>query len=323
LLELATGYQRSKILFALIDLGLPTLLAERPRSLEEIAATLGADPLAADRFLNACVALGLLVREGDRFRNGPESEHFLVRGTPAYLGDLLGRYHRTSYSAAWAQFPQRLCAWRAGRTADLLWVEGAVAGAELEGRHRLTLLTGDALGVAVDLSLHRRLLDLGGGTGGMSIALCRRFPALRAVIVEVAGALPAARERIRASGLADRIEVLEGDLVDSPLPPGCDVVLLANVLSMLSATASRSLLARLFDYLPSGGTAILSGWMLDCDKTGPLLSALFCMEDIILGAPDVERTSATYADWLAQAGFRDVERATYFEPAGFVLGRKP
>jgi hypothetical protein len=59
LLELATGYQRSRTLWAVIRLEIPALLADGPRPLAEIAAVLGADPLAADRLLGACCARAL------------------------------------------------------------------------------------------------------------------------------------------------------------------------------------------------------------------------------------------------------------------------
>src|ERR671912_291392 len=87
LLDLAIGYQRSKTLFALVEFGLPTLLARRPLTLEEIAREIQLHPVAAARFLNACIALELLERVGGEFRNTVRAERFLVRGRPAYLGD--------------------------------------------------------------------------------------------------------------------------------------------------------------------------------------------------------------------------------------------
>src|SRR5262245_52579188 len=179
LLELATGFERSKALFALIQLEIPTLLAEGPRTPASIAATIGADTLAIGRLLGVGVELGLLVRVGDQFSNTPVANEFLVRGAPSYLGDALLRYERVSYSEAWAQFAGRLCEWRRGGSG--LSLEGAPVGAEIEGQHRLALLAGEALARTYDLSSHRRLLDLGGGTGAMSIALCQRYSGLDAV----------------------------------------------------------------------------------------------------------------------------------------------
>ncbi len=322
LIELATAYQRSKILFALIRFGVPTLLAGGPRSLGEIASDLGVDVLAAHRFLNACAELGLLIRVGDGFRNAPEAQRFLVRGAPDYLGDAFHRYERASVSDAWAQFDRSLRAWHSGGARGPLSTELAPTGDEIEGHHRLSLLTGNALGGALDLTGHRRLLDLGGGTGAMSIALCRRFPALEAIVLELPAITAQTRAHVRDSGL-DRIAVREGDFVAEPLPEGSDVVLLANVLSMLDREAIRALLVRVYEHLAPGGRIVLSGWMLDDDKSGPLLPTLLSLEDITLGAPDVERSAEQYAGWLARAGFVDIERAMYFEPTSYVSGLKP
>jgi hypothetical protein len=46
------------------------------------------------------------------------------------------------------------------------------------------------------------------------------------------------------------------------------------------------------------------------------------LEDIVLGAPDVERSVATYSEWLAEAGFQDIGHTMYFEPASLIVGHK-
>lgn len=322
LIELATGYQRSKILFAFVALELPTWLAGGPRGLDEVAGKLGADPLAIERFLDACVTLGLVIREGDAFHNSPESQRFLVGGAPTDLGDLFRRYERDSSSEAWARLAQQLRSWRPGTMNERLLAEHAAFDIEIRGQHQLSLLAGEALAWELDLSAHRCLLDLGGGTGAMAIALCQQFQALRAIVIELPAMVPEARARVRECGLEDRIEVRAGDLVVGPLPGGCDIVLLANMLSLSSCATNRALLRRIFQQLPVGGTVLLSGWMLDDDRPQSILPALFCLEDIVLGAPDVERSVATYAEWLAEAGFQDIGHTMYFEPASLIVGHK-
>jgi SAM-dependent methyltransferase len=319
LLELATAYQRSRILHAFIRLEIPSMLAGATRSAAEIGSRIGADPVAADRFLNACVDLGLLVRDENGFHDAPVTQRFLLPGTPSDLTEALVRHDRMSGSQAWAQIAARLRSWRRGGCA--LSGEGNPLEGEIEGLHRLSLLAGEALGRAIDLSRRRRLLDLGGGTGAMSIGLCRRFPDLGAVIVERPEVAPVAREFVKACGLGERIEVREGDFLKCPIPGG-DVALLANVMSMLSVEASRHVLGRIHQHLPADGMIVLSGWMLDDDETGPLLPALLCLEDILLGAPEVERSAATYASWLGEAGFIDIAHGSYFEPARYVAGYK-
>src|SRR5215510_2963138 len=143
LLELATGFERSKVLFALIELEIPTLLAERPSSDGSIAAALGADALAVGRLLGAGVDLGILIRSEVGYSNTPLAQEFLVRGSSSYLGDALRRYERMSYSELWPQFARRLREWRRGESP--LSLEGTPVGDEIAGQHRLTLLAGEAL----------------------------------------------------------------------------------------------------------------------------------------------------------------------------------
>lgn len=322
LLELATGYQRSKTLFAAVDFALPTLLARGPLAVEEIATALEIHPLAADRFLNACVAIGLAEREGRTYRNAPLAETYLVRGGAAYLGDLVARYDRTSYFV-WTDLATRLRAWTPGETDATPPTDADQGESSLAAQHNLAVLTGRALADAYDFSAHTTMLDLGGGSGGMSIAVCAARPHMRAVVFDLEGPTRLARSLVEEAGLADRVRVETGDFKEDPLPEGFDVALLANLLSVSSEETNRRLLARVFEALPPGGGVILSGWILDDTHTGPLLPVLFCLEDIVWRAPDVERSASTYARWLVDAGFAHVERVAYSPPWSAVVARKP
>lgn len=320
LLDLATGYQRAKILFALVEFAVPTLLAGRSLPLSQMAHSLGLHKIAADRFLNACVALGLLEREGQAYRNTALSECFLVQGTPTYLGDQLLKYDRASYPN-WADLTKRLREWQPGATDDA--PPPADQGqASIIAQHNLSLLVGHGLGEIYDFSSHRRMLDLGGGTGAMSLGICRTHKRLHAIIFDLPAIAEVAREFVRRSDMADRIEVRAGDFKQDELPAGFDVVLLANLLSTASEETNRGLLQKLYELLPDGGAVILSGWILDDNRTSPLIPVLFCLEDINWQAPDVERSASTYKSWLAEAGFVELERRMYCPPTSMIAGRK-
>jgi 3-hydroxy-5-methyl-1-naphthoate 3-O-methyltransferase len=321
LLELATGYQRSKTLFALVEFGVPTMLAGRSLPLAEIAAALGVHPLAADRFLNAGVALGLLERLGDKFRNTALAEQFLVRDEPTYLGDQFALYDRASYPT-WSDLAEKLRRWRPGATDDRPPVDADQGADSMRAQHNLAVMVGHALGQAYDFSAHRRMLDLGGGTAGMSLGVCGLHPGLRAVVYDLPEVAEVARELIRAGGMEGRIEVATGNFKTDELPGGFDLALLANLLSVASEATNRELLARVYGQLPEGGAVILSGWILDNGRTSPLIPVLFCLEDINWEAPDVERSAATYEVWLADAGFSEIERRVYCPPTSMIVGRK-
>ncbi len=90
------------------------------------------------------------------------------------------------------------------------------------------LATGVAMGglyakIADDLvreiGAAERILDIGCGPGRLLVELARRFPDARLTGVDLDPAmLAAARERLMAEGLDDRVELLVADAVSLPLP---------------------------------------------------------------------------------------------------------
>jgi SAM-dependent methyltransferase len=321
LLDMAHAYQRSKTLFALVEFELPTLLARQSLKLEEIAAALKLHPLAAESFLNACVALGLLARVDEKFHNSALAEEFLVRGRQGYLGDQFGSYDRTSYPL-WANLVQNLRRWQPGATDDKLPDEDDQGERGMRERHNLSLLVGHALGQAFDFSAFSRMLDVGGGTGAMSLSICALHSKLRSLVFDLPQVAALAREYASQSAVAERIEVVAGNFKLDELPTDFDVALLANLLSVASPETNRKLFKRIYERLPDGGAIILSGYVLDDGRTSPLIPVLFCLQDINWQAPDVERDVKTYRGWLEDAGFVEIEQQTYCPPTSMLTGRK-
>ncbi|MEJ7615955.1 MAG: methyltransferase [Pyrinomonadaceae bacterium] len=325
LLDLATGYQRSKALFTFVELRVATLLAYAPQALshEELARILEVHPLAVDRLLNVCVALGLLERDqkGEGYRNSALAEEFLVEGRPTYLGAQLLNYDRTSYPL-WADLTTKLREWRPAKTDDETPPADDQGAESMSAQHNLALLVGSALGASYDFSQHRRMLDLGGGTAAMSIGVCAQHAHLRSTVFDLPLITREASKFIAAAGLADQIKVEGGNFKEDDLPNEFDVALLANLLSVASERTNRQLFERIHRLLPAGGAIILSGWILNDDRTGPLIPLLFCLEDIGWQAADVERTRSRYQSWLADAGFVSLEHRAYCAPTSMIIGRK-
>ncbi|MDQ3920500.1 MAG: acetylserotonin O-methyltransferase, partial [Acidobacteriota bacterium] len=286
------------------------------------ARAISLHPVAADRFFNACVALGLLRREGGEVRNAQLSARFLVKGEPTYLGDFFLKYDHASYPR-WDDLVHRLRAWRPGATDDEPPPAADQGEAGMRARHNYSLLVAHALGKSYDFSRHRVMLDLGGGTGAYSISLCRSHESLRAVVFDLPPVARLAREYVTESDVSPRVEVRAGDFKKDALPAGFDVALLADLLSVASEETNRALLREIYGRLPGGGAVIVSGWILDDVRTSPLVPVLFCLEDINWRAPDVERSASTYAGWLAEAGFVEIEHKTYCPPTSMIVGRKP
>ena len=89
ILQTGLAFWPSKTLLSAIEMGLFTELANGAESFDAISARLGLHPRAARDFLDALVALGFLSRDGDRYANTPETDLFLDRKKPSYIGGIL------------------------------------------------------------------------------------------------------------------------------------------------------------------------------------------------------------------------------------------
>lgn len=320
-LEIITGYQRSRVLFTFIELEVPTLLSGKKLSAAHLAKHLQIHPLAMDRFLNTCVSIDILEKEGEKFFNSEFAENYLVKGAEFYLGGNVRRHRKRSY-AAWENLTEALKNWNYDETSSENpddEDQGAEAVAE---QHNLALLHGFELAKAFDFTNFSKILDVGGGTGAMSIALCKSFPKLEATVFDLPENIKVAEDFVKKNRLKKRIKTVGGDFQKDNLPTGFDAALLANFMAVADAESNKKLLKQIYDRLPSGGVCILSGWIIEDSHVVPQISVLFCLEDICWNAPDVERSFKVYKSWLREAGFKNIKSKKYLEPTRIIYGYK-
>lgn len=321
LLELMAAYQKSRVLFSFMELGIPEVLNGKELSALQIARQKEIAPLAMERFLNACVTVGLLTRRGNKFANTETTENFLIKDKTFYLGGQIERQRKRSYPV-WEKLTSRLKKWEYGsnqKAAPETDDQGAQAMAE---QHNLALLHGFELAKSFDFSGYKRILDLGGGTGAMSIALCQSYPQLEAIVFDLPENIEIAEKFVKKENLLNRISLVGGDFKKDTLPADFDVVLLANFMAVADAAENKKLLKKLFKKLPANGACILSGWIIDDSHLTPQIPVLFCLEDICWSAPDVERSEQVYTEWLKKAGFSKIKCQTYLEPTKMLYGFK-
>ncbi|NIU63509.1 MAG: SAM-dependent methyltransferase, partial [Pseudomonas stutzeri] len=76
------------------------MLGEDALTAEEVAQRCQAQLRSTALLLNACVALGFLRKEDDRYANSPEALESLIPGKPTYIGDRIK--HDEWLYAVWA-----------------------------------------------------------------------------------------------------------------------------------------------------------------------------------------------------------------------------
>ena len=315
ILRLASGFMAAKHLFAASELGLFEALADAPASLDALAARTGLTRRAARISADAMVALAILERDGDVYRNSPTADRFLAGKAPSDLRPLLRLWDKISYPA-WADFAEALARGPVREVFELDEEMQAIASAGIEA-----VLAGpaNALGQVVDFSSSRRLLDVGGGTGSWSLATARRYPHLRGTVVELPAVATLAEQRIAAAGLADRLAVVAADAMADDLPTGHDTVLVANLVHYWSPETNAALLRRVRNAVQPGATLLLADFWTDPTHTEPVQAALMAGEFAAhLREGDVYSVEEV-REWLPAAGWRFLEHLSLAGPQTLIL----
>ena len=76
-----------------------------------------------------------------------------------------------------------------------------------------------------DLSVHRTLLDVGGGSGGLSIAVTEAVPGIEATVVDLPTITHITQRYLDEAGAADRVKVVSADAVNQTLTGSYDAAL--------------------------------------------------------------------------------------------------
>ncbi|HTX44618.1 MAG TPA: methyltransferase [Methanocella sp.] len=239
-----------------------------PVTLDCISGELGVDDVFLGYLLDVLAASGYaekMERGGiTYYKNTAVSEHYLNSKSPSFVGDAVLDDPGT-YEALWGyvdEGPGDTAITKDYWTPELLKSIGSFA-----------LLGHVQAGVdRVDLSGRKKMLDVGGGHGLFSIFFTKKYPGLKAWVLDLPAVAGLARENIERYGAADRVNVIPGDF--QGLKPGdvYDAIFISNVtasydeLCMLISNARRS--------LRRGGVLVLRNYVSDAgmDEWSPLIT---------------------------------------------------
>lgn len=306
ILDLASAFYDSCVLFTASDLDVFRALSELEiADAERLALDLDCNPHTMRLLLNACVAVGLLEKNGASYSNTPESAAFLVSGSPGDLSRAI-RYNRDVYDA-WGKLPQLI------RTGEPVEAPSLHLGDDpdrtrtfVHSMHARCLAIGRAVMPAVNLSESTHLLDIGGGPGTYSVLAAQQNPELRCTVLDLPAVAAIAAELIADTDVANRVTTLPGSYHDTEFPP-CDVAHFFGVLHQESPESIRALFRRAFDALEPGGKIHVMDMMTDESRTAPKFSALFAVNMALTTHNGWVFSDHDAESWLADVGFEQIE----------------
>jgi precorrin-6B methylase 2 len=300
--HIAYGFIASKALFAALEIGIFTLLADRSRTPAELSAQTGLASNRLSTLLHALAGLKLVVPEGTGYANAPVSQRYLVRGAPEDLGDYFRLQVGGQIYPALLHLDQGIN----GTGHDTL--SGMLACPDeahkfTAAQHAGSLGAARALADRIDLTGAARLLDVGGGSGAFSMAFCERTQDLRATVLDLPPVVEVARTYVAEAGMAGRIDLVAGDAVRTTWSGGQDVVLMSYLLSALSDSEIDVVLAKAHACLMPGGLLIIHDFTLDDHGPGPIWATLWFLQYLAYQPDATSFSAADLGDRLRRAGF--------------------
>lgn len=150
----------------------------------------------------------------------------------------------------------------------------------------------------LDLSDVKRMMDLGGGSGVVSMALLRKYPALTSTVVDIENVCIAGREIAAEEGLSDRISYHVADFATGEFPNSFDLILQCDV-----GVHNMDLYLKLFGSLKPGGRLVFVEHFSPVENYAPTTRVAWTFVDSLqdpnFSFPTISQITAD----LSQVGF--------------------
>ena len=313
--QMIRGYMPSRCILTALELDIFTAVGDGANA-EQIGARLHANVRAVGMLLNALVALKLLSKSGDDYKNTPESARFFVEGSKDNQRN--GLVHTADIWHRWSTLTDAVRKGTRvpiGRDDTPEWTRNFIAGMQRNARDRAPLVV-KALGAACV----RRVLDLGGGSGAYSIAFAKAGPEVQCEVLDLPEVVSLTAEYVGQAGVSARVSVRAGDMVRDDFGSGYDVIMLNAICHMFSEEQNRDIFRRAHQALALNGRLVVQDFILNPEKTAPQHAALFSLNMLVATDGGASYSELEYTRWMNAAGFSEVCRIHLPGPSGLIVG---
>jgi hypothetical protein len=302
LVPLLFGFFPTQVLHVGARLGVADLLANGPRTTDDLAAATSTHPPSLYRVLRALACFGVLaeVAPGTFARDGRSSIRHLIE---LFAGHDVWR--------AWGELDASV---RTGdvaleRITGMTTFEHMAANPELQATFNKAMSEGtrNAAPGIVDAGRFERfssVVDVGGGDGTLLAAVLAATPGLRGTVFDLATGLADAPATLAAAGVADRADVTAGDVFES-VPTGADAYLIKSVIHDWDDERTVAILGRIRAAIGDAGTLLIVEPVMPSAPSATPDVLMMVMSDLnmLVCTGGKERTATELRTLLAHAGF--------------------
>jgi len=327
ILQIGLGFWGSKALLSAVELGVFTVLAERPLTSKQLMSRLGLQARGTVDWLDALVSLGLLARSGDEYANSTNAELFLDRNNPSYVGGILEMANARLYPF-WGSLTDAL---RTGQPQNEAKMGEDFFAALYQDRDRLRqfmhAMTGLSMGAANAIAeqfpwgRYHTVVDIGAAEGCVPVQLALRHPHLSGGGFDLPAVGSIFDEYVASFGLGDRLRFYPGDFFADPLP-AADVLVMGHILHDWNLDEKHILLRKAYEALPDGGALIVFESIIDDDRRTNSFGLLMSVNMLIETPGGFDYSGADCRAWMAEVGFSHSHVEPLVGPDSMVVGIK-
>ena len=324
--QLAWGYVPPLAIEAAIRNRIFDVLDDGPKSIEEMQTATGASRRGLSSLMDALAGLGLLQKDaGGVYGLTPESELFLVRSKPSFMGGLI-LHTSTQLLPRWLHLTEVV---RTG--VPVSPVNQEATGGEffhefVSDIFPMSYPSAQVLAQTLNLSHASEpisVLDLAAGSGVWGIALAQSSERVHVTAVDWPEVLPVTRKTAERFGLSERFTFVAGDLLGADFGRNHTAATLGHILHSEGEERSKRLLERVFEALAPGGTIGIAEFLVDASRSGPMIGLFFAVNMLVNTDLGGTYSFEEISSWLEAVGFVNPRTVAAPGPSPLILADKP
>jgi SAM-dependent methyltransferase len=299
----ARNFMTSRVILTAAEIDFFTHLEKKPSTAGELAKVFGLDLKAATRLLDGLVAFGFLKKEGESYSN-TEKGAVLSAAHPESIRPMV--LHMNHLWTTWSRLTEAVRKGQDAETRPGLKFDENSMRAFIGAMHVGAKSLSAEIAEAYDVSPFQKLLDIGGASGTYTMAFLRINPKMKAILFDLKGVIPMAKERLQREGFIDRVELTAGDFYQDELPKGADLALLSAIIHQNSPDENIDLFKKIHRALEPGGAILIRDHIMDESRTRPPAGAVFALNMLVNTRGGDTYTFEEVKGALEKAGFKDV-----------------
>jgi len=305
-LDLLDGSTTSAALGSAMELGLFWLLEKQPLDVQGVSRELGIPPVRCRYWLNLLSKAGLIDQNPLGYEPSSTTRTAILEVYSQDSWGLLAAEARERLRSL-SDLPSHLrepgSVWDAMGITPPMYVDQMTEDPERARRftrmlYELHQTLATELAGLLNLSGANRVMDLGGGSGVLSMALARRFPEIAFTVVDIPTVCAAGREIAIEHALDDRITYHPANFLSDELPSGFDVVLECDV-----NVYGEDFFSKVRDSLDPGGRFLVVDQFAPAEGVAPPPRLDWAFAGSLIRADYAFPSAFRIRDQLGKAGF--------------------